>query len=216
MQFPLDNDETNTGLEFIMKVMISLNADTTSAHPFFEKTFKFLTEHVSSKSLVRVRMMKMIYDLLEHLGKADLEIDDNVWNMIITGVKCRLEHDAMGEVRKFAIYALSRLQDADNEDCEITKVYHLHLNGDPNFVVRKAVLYKMAETIRNIPVILERMLDVDEKVRKFCAVRICSIDVRNFSIEQRIWIAEHVMQDRSDDVRSVSEFIQLNLSVQSS
>lgn len=205
MQFSLDNVSANNGLDFIAKFLTSMDGDDDEqSHPLLLQTFEFLLETYSKLALVRARMVQVINKLMDNLGNSGRCIEENVCDKIEEGMLLRLKCDNTAEVREWCVHVLSRLQNPDDPDCRITQIYQYHLSADTNRRVRMAILSKIARNDRNFGAIIERLMDIDEKVRKHCAIQICGINIKHFSIQQRIWIAETLLIDRSTLVRNVS------------
>jgi condensin complex subunit 3 len=65
-----------------------------------------------------------------------------------------------------AIVALQRLQDPDNSDDPVFKIYIFHMENDPSAKVRQAVVTSIGRNVFTIPYIIERLWDSDDKVRR--------------------------------------------------
>lgn len=112
-------------------------------------------------------------------------------------------------MRVHAIKALQRLQMPDDPDDAIVKIYTFHLASDPSGVVRQAVLTCLGRNIHTIPVILERLWDIDEKVRRHVYVHMANFPVKTYKVAHRLTFLEQGLNDRSDSVRKVSRLVQL-------
>lgn len=106
-------------------------------------------------------------------------------------------------VRVQAIKALQRLQMPDVPDDPIVKIYTFHLASDPSGPVRQAVLTCLGRNIHTIPVILERLWDIDEKVRRHAYVHMANYPVKTYKVIHRLTFLEQGLNDRSDSVRKV-------------
>lgn len=110
-------------------------------------------------------------------------------------------------VRVQAIKALQRLQMPDDPDDPIVKIYTFHLASDPSGVVRQAVLTCLGRNIHTIPVILERLWDIDEKVRRHVYVHMANYPVKTYKVIHRLTFLEQGLNDRSDSVRRVRKIL---------
>ena len=105
-------------------------------------------------------------------------------------------------VRSQAIVALQRLQDPENvNEDPVTKAYVHHMEADPAVKVRQSVITAIAKKNYNIPNILERLHDVDDKVRRHTYLQMSSYSVRSYKIVDRIAILNAGLNDRSELVR---------------
>lgn len=107
-------------------------------------------------------------------------------------------------MRAQAALAMQRLQDPENatED-PVTKAYSYHMESDPASKVRQAVITTIAKKPANIAIIIERLHDIDEKVRRHTYLQIASFSVKTYKISDRIAILEAGMHDRSEIVKKV-------------
>ena len=130
-------------------------------------------------------------------------LDDSICDRIMGYMINRLR-DINPNVRVQAILALQRLQVPDNPDDIILKTYQFHLNSDPSPKVRQAVISSMGRNYNTIPYILERLWDIDEKVRKHTYLNMSSYPVKSYKVSQRLMLLEQGLYDRSDMVRKVN------------
>jgi condensin complex subunit 3 len=133
--------------------------------------------------------------------KAELDLD------VINSITDRMLYfmkDISPLVRAQAVLALQRIQDPDNvtED-PVTKAYVYHMEADPAPKVRQTVITAIAKRLPNIPMIIERLHDVDEKVRRHTYLQISSFAVNAYKIADRIAILDAGMNDRSEMVKKV-------------
>lgn len=104
-------------------------------------------------------------------------------------------------VRTQAVFALQRLQDPDSSEDPVTKSFAYHMESDPAVKVRQATITAIAKKLQNIPAILDRLHDVDEKVRRHTYLQMSSYSVKSYKIADRIAILSAGLNDRSDIVR---------------
>ncbi len=106
-------------------------------------------------------------------------------------------------MRVQAIKALQHLQMANDPDDPVVKIYTIHLASDPSGPVRQAVLTCLGRSIHTIPVILERLWDVDDKVRRHTYVHMANYPVKTYKVIHRLTFLEQGLNDHSDAVRRV-------------
>lgn len=107
-------------------------------------------------------------------------------------------------MRVQAIKAIYRLQTVDDPNDAVTQIFKFHLECDPSSLVRRAVLQSIARSHYTIPFILERLWDVNDRVRRSVFVRMSSLSVNMFKTEQRLTILEQGLLTSSEVVRNVS------------
>ncbi|NXY18527.1 CND3 protein, partial [Atrichornis clamosus] len=165
--------------------------------------FKFLLEsHNANSHAVRFRTCQLINKILRNMPENG-EIDDDLFNKINEAMLIRLK-DKFPNVRTQAILALSRLQDAKDENCPVVNVYITLLENDSDSKVRCAVLSCIAPTARTLPKIVGRTMDVKEAVRKLAyEVLAEKVHIRTLTIAQRVKLLQQGLNDRSDAVKEV-------------
>ncbi|KAG5666078.1 putative Condensin complex subunit 3, partial [Polypedilum vanderplanki] len=104
-------------------------------------------------------------------------------------------------VRTQAVFALQRLQDPDSSEDPVTKSFIYHMESDPAVKVRQATITAIAKKLQNIPAILDRLHDVDEKVRRHTYLQMSSYSVKSYKIADRIAILSAGLNDRSEIVK---------------
>lgn len=104
-------------------------------------------------------------------------------------------------MRTQAVIALHRLQNPSDPKDAVTKAYLFHLECDPSAPVRRAVICKLARTACAFTPVINRIRDVDEKVRREAFHFIASYSSKSFKIKQRIQIIKNGLNDRSDHVK---------------
>lgn len=106
-------------------------------------------------------------------------------------------------VRVQAVHALQRLQMPDNPNDTIVKIYLFHLNTDPAPTVRQAVISCIGRNFHTIPSIMDRLWDVDEKVRRHTYLQMSSYPVKAYKVVQRLTFLEQGLNDQSEIVTKV-------------
>lgn len=138
------------------------------------------------------------------------ELDETIIERIIERMLYFMK-DTSPIVRAQAIVALQRLQDPENiNEDPVTKAYLMHMECDPAPKVRQAAITAIAKKIHNIPNILDRLNDVDEKVRRHTYLQMASYPVRSYKIADRINILHTGLNDRSELVRKAVSSVLLS------
>jgi condensin complex subunit 3 len=128
------------------------------------------------------------------------EIDETIIEKITERMLYFMK-DISPQVRTQAVLALQRLQDPDNSEDSVTKAYIYHMESDPAVKVRQAVITSIAKKANNMLGILDRLHDVDEKVRRHTYLQMASFSVKTYKIADRIAILKTGLNDRSESVR---------------
>jgi condensin complex subunit 3 len=128
------------------------------------------------------------------------EIDENIIDKIVDRMLFFMK-DVSPNVRAQAVLALQRLQDPENTEDAVTKAYTYHMDSDPAPKVRQATITSIAKKISNMQFIIERLHDVDEKVRRHTYLQMASFSVKSYKITDRIAILSTGLNDRSELVR---------------
>ncbi|XP_037047138.1 condensin complex subunit 3-like isoform X5 [Bradysia coprophila] len=192
----------NIGLLFMAKFATSLSdEDSDDMHKFLEAVFDWVLKTVSLSHNIRARLCGFVNSLLDSLG-SNASLDDTLFDNILKYMFDRLK-DMYPSVRVQAIRALQRLQMPDDPDDPIVKIYTFHLASDPSGPVRQAVLTCLGRNIHTIPVILERLWDIDERVRRHVYVHMANYPVKTYKVIHRLTFLEQGLNDRSDSVRKV-------------
>lgn len=139
--------------------------------------------------------------LLNALG-LEAALDDNICDDILTYMMNRLR-DLSPNVRLQAIVALQRLQCPENPNDPVVKAYQFHLSSDPSSKVRQSVITSMGRNFNTIPFIIERLWDIDEKVRRHTYIHMSSYPVKAYQVIQRLTFLEQGLNDPSESVRKV-------------
>ncbi|NXM96335.1 CND3 protein, partial [Sylvia borin] len=170
---------------------------------FMNYVFKFLLEsHNANSHAVRFRSCQLVNKILGNLPE-NAEIDDDLFDKINETMMIRLK-DKFPSVRIQAVLALTRLQDPKNENCPVVNVYSNLLENDSNSDVRRVVLSSIAPSERTLPIIVGRVMDVKEAVRKLAyEVLAEKVHMRALTIAQRVKLLQQGLNDRSDAVKEV-------------
>lgn len=139
--------------------------------------------------------------LLNALG-IEAALDDNICDDILTYMMNRLR-DLSPKVRLQAIVALQRLQCPEDPNDPVVKAYQFHLSSDPASKVRQSVITSMGRNFNTIPFIIERLWDIDEKVRRHTYLHMSSYPVKAYQVIQRLTFLEQGLNDPSEIVRKV-------------
>lgn len=131
------------------------------------------------------------------------EIDENIIDNITSRMNGTFVRDPSPLVRQNALLALQRLQNPDDKDDAILKVYQFHMESDPVAKVRMTVITAIAKKLSLIPNIIERLQDIDEKVRRHVYLQMASFPVKTYRIIDRISFLEAGLNDRSEKVAEV-------------
>lgn len=131
------------------------------------------------------------------------EIDETVIDNITARMNGTFVRDPSPLVRQNALLALQRLQNPDDKDDPILKVYQFHMESDPVAKVRMTVITAIAKKLSLIPNIIERLQDIDEKVRRHVYLQMASFPVKTYRIIDRISFLEAGLNDRSEKVAEV-------------
>lgn len=129
------------------------------------------------------------------------ELDEDLMDSVVNRMIGVFIKDISPVVRQNAIMALQRLQDPDNTEDQVTKVYIYHMETDPVAKVRQSVITAIAKKITTIPYVIERLRDNDEKVRRHTYLQMASYPVKSYKIRDRINIMNAGLYDRSDMVK---------------
>lgn len=139
--------------------------------------------------------------LLNALG-LEAALDDNICDDILKYMMNRLR-DLSPNVRLQAIVALQRLQCPEDPNDPVVKAYQFHLSSDPSSKVRQSVITSMGRNFNTIPFIIERLWDIDEKVRRHTYLHMSSYPVKAYQVIQRLTFLEQGLNDPSEIVRKV-------------
>lgn len=203
------------------------NEDTGESHLIIQDMFKeLLTVRKSTKKLfllitiiiyfqltsptvhVRVHLCMLITLIMSSFSQ-QAEIDESIIEVITERMLFFIK-DVSPQVRAQAVLGLQRLQDPETPEDPVTKAYIYHMESDPAPRVRQAVITAIAKKIANMPSILERLHDVDEKVRRHTYLQLAYLSVKFYKIRDRIAILNSGLTDRSEMVRKAVSNILLH------
>ncbi|XP_059225519.1 condensin complex subunit 3 [Stomoxys calcitrans] len=208
-------DETNefahTTLLFCAKFVGSFEGEET--HPLMADTCHWLLTTISNNQHVRFRLCQFVNMILNALGQ-EATLDDVICDRILEYMVGRLV-DVAPNVRVQAILAMQRLQVPDNPDDPVLRSYQYHLCADPSPRVRQAIITCMGRNYHTIPYILDRLWDIDDKVRRHTYLHMSSFPVRSYKVSQRLTLLEQGLNDRNESVRKVVTTIMLQQWIES-
>ncbi|XP_014086147.2 condensin complex subunit 3 [Bactrocera oleae] len=205
------NEYADTTLLFCSKFVSSYDGEDT--HPVLIDMCKWLLTTISRNPHIRFRICQFVNMILKALGQ-EAALDDAICDRILEYMLHRL-HDTSPNVRVQAILAMQRLQVPDNPDDPVLRAYQFHLCSDPSSRVRQAVITCMGRNYHTIPYILDRLWDIDEKVRRHTYLHMSSYPVRSYKVSQRLTLLQQGLNDRSDAVRKVVVTIMLQQWIES-
>uniref|UniRef100_A0A670Y3Z2 Condensin complex subunit 3 n=1 Tax=Pseudonaja textilis TaxID=8673 RepID=A0A670Y3Z2_PSETE len=174
-------------INFVAKFLASLyNSEKEDAeeeeveNPFLNYLLTFLLKsHPANSNAVRFRACQLINKILGSLPE-NAQIEDELFDQINTAMQLRTR-DKVPNVRIQAVLALSRLQDPKDDQCPVVNVYSSLIETDSNSEVRRAVLSCINPSVKTLPKIIGRTMDVKEIVRKL-AYQVNKYLVMSFAI----------------------------------
>ncbi|XP_030558597.1 condensin complex subunit 3 [Drosophila novamexicana] len=191
------NEYGNTALAFCAKFVTSFESEKT--HPILAETFCWLLSTISNSPHIRYRICFFVNLILKHLGPY-AALDDSQCDQILHYMLDRLK-DMSPSVRKEAVLAMQRLQVPDHPNDPVLCAYQYHLSSDPSSSVRQCIISCMGRNYLTVPHILQRLWDVDEKVRRHTYINMCNYPVRSYKVSQRLTLLERGLNDSSENVR---------------
>lgn len=200
------NEYADLGLKFIANYMSSISCDTKT-HPIVRAIFKFLLKRVSLKTSIRVRMCQFINWILSSMT-SEANIDEDIFIGILNYMTER-STDFSIRVRLHAVCALQRLQDPEDPDDLVIKLYSFLLGNDPSVHVRQTIIKLFACDTLTLPIILKRLLDVDEGVRHTALLKLSHYPVEDYKVEERVMLLEQCLNDDSECVRNTMQSVLL-------
>lgn len=207
LKCPIDNQYADTGLDCLVKFLIMMNGSNnqpnTKSHTLFVGCFTFLCITTSQVVDVRVRIYKVIAALLTKLNGAGHLIDIQLIDDLQAKVFDQLCNESEGEVRAQMLSALRWLQHPFDPQCTVTDRYRHHMTHDPAVCVRMVTLASIRRAPHIIPCIVDRLYDIETRVRKYCVLQLCGMPLERMVIEQRWRIVTTLLQEQSDVVKNV-------------
>ena len=149
---------------------------------------------------VRFRVCQMVGKILHALPE-DAEIDEEVGDQIeVVGMERMV--DKIPAVRMQACLILTRLQDPEDDDDVVTKLYLHAVCSDSSPDVRKTVLAQLGPSKKTLPAVLAATRDKSAVVRKeaYKYVKL-NIDIKALTVAQRLKLLGEGLKDRFPDVR---------------
>ncbi|KAI5740725.1 hypothetical protein M8J76_006507 [Diaphorina citri] len=175
--------------------------DDDPNHPLLRNILFFLFEITNvDDPLIRYRVCFLLAKLLAECSVIDDDIFDELSRAMLDRIK-----DKVASVRVQAVTAVYKLQDRANPDCPIKKAFKTHLSMDPSADVRKSVVRFISISVDTVSVIMGRLDDTSDKVRKHVYLSIAKQNIANFTIRQRQTFIQKGLQDRNASVRAAVE-----------
>ncbi|XP_068146565.1 condensin complex subunit 3 [Drosophila tropicalis] len=191
------NDHGTTAMSFCAKFVANFESEHT--HPILADTLHWCLHTISGLPHVRYRICLFVNVILKQLGP-QAALDDSQCDEILVYMLDRVK-DVSASVRKQAVLAMQRLQMPDKPNDPVLCAYQFHLSADPSPMVRQCIVTCMGRNYLTIPHILQRLSDVDDKVRRHTYVNLCNYPVRSYKVVQRLQILEHGLNDSSENIR---------------
>ena len=165
-----------------------------------DAVFRQGMEHLLARSMatdktVRYRACQVIAGAVTAMD-GDAELDEELLDAMISTLVPRLK-DKFPNVRMWAIKALGRLQDPDNNRCPVTMELLRLMSSDSAAAVRVAAADHILVTKMVLPKLVARVRDVKPEVRIAALERLTKeVDVRHLGVDQRCTILLHGVNDR--------------------
>ncbi|XP_001986837.2 condensin complex subunit 3 isoform X2 [Drosophila grimshawi] len=191
------NECGNTALAFVAKFVTSFESEKT--HPILAEIICWLLSTISSVPKIRYRICFSVNLILKHMGPY-AALDDSQCDQILHYMLDRLK-DVSASVRKEAVLAMQRLQVPDHPNDPVLCAYQFHLCSDPSSGVRQCIISCMGRNYLTLPHILQRLWDVDERVRRHTYVHLCNYPVRSYKVSQRLTLIERGLNDIAESVK---------------
>lgn len=203
MQSDENNIYANIGLKFCAKYLSGLliTDSTIDTHPLLLSTFEFVCKSNSSDAHVRSRLCQFVNMILSSMGP-EATLERTTCSQLMACLVDRLT-DASAAVRVQAVNALQRFQLPEDPQDAIILSYLLLLETDPSAAVRVAIVTVIAQNLHTIPLILDRLWDVDEQVRWHTYKKMGDYPIKAYKVVQRIILLEQGLNDESDRVRKM-------------
>ncbi|KAF7992363.1 hypothetical protein HCN44_001688 [Aphidius gifuensis] len=190
------------GALFAVKVTPEVEDDDDEVSPFLKRVFDFILEKHSAKLPgVRYRICYFLNLILNSMGD-NAYLSDELCNDIIAAMHKRMK-DKSAKVRVQAVYALHRMQEPGDDECEVIDAYIYHLAHDPSSDVRKAIIKNIGRNKKTLQSVIERIHDIDYSVRKMAYLFLTKITPKSFKIKQRREILNNGLRDKNDEVSKI-------------
>ncbi|XP_053684077.1 condensin complex subunit 3 [Sabethes cyaneus] len=202
MQHEEANEYANNRLKLCAKFIAHPDySEQEETHPIIVHSFDWLLGTISPSSTVRFRICQFVNLVLNAMGP-EASLDDDICDKILRYMLERMR-DVSPNVRVQAVLALQRLQNPDNPDDCVFRTYIYHLDTDPSPKVRQSIITSLGRNYRTLPYILERLWDVEERVRRHTYLQMSSYPVKQYKVAQRLTFLEQGLKDHSESVRKV-------------
>ncbi|XP_055688752.1 condensin complex subunit 3 [Lutzomyia longipalpis] len=205
MVHDINNEFSNNILTFCAKFVAAYNTEET--HPIVADVFGWILSTSSRDVNVRFRLCEFVNLVLKYLGD-DAVLDDNICDNILKYMTDRMG-DINANIRTQAVYALQRLQIPDDPNDVILKQYFFHLGTDPSVKMRQAIVTSIGRNMNTMPAIIERLWDVDEKMRRHVILQMSTHPVRSYKVAERLTFLEQGLNDHSELVRKATTNVML-------
>ncbi|XP_049539399.1 condensin complex subunit 3-like [Anopheles darlingi] len=202
----MEHEETNEYANNVFMFCATFVADPeyseqSETHPVMSSLFDWLLSTISYAPLVRFRICQLVNLVLNALG-SDATLDDSICDKILRYMLERMR-DVSQHVRVQAVLALQRLQDPTNPEDAVCRAYIYHLDKDPSPKVRQTIISSLGPNYRSLPHIIDRLWDVDERVRRHTYMQMSSFPVRQYKVAQRLKFLEQGLTDHAESVKKV-------------
>eukprot|EP01039_Chlorochromonas_danica_P006543 gene6543-7217_t len=194
--------KTSTYVDRVLDFLALFFAQATTS----EEHHILLIEHLknrinSSNKLVRQRCCDFLTTFLANVTDLSTEIFQQLSQLVTIRLK-----DKIAVVRLAAVNALQYLQDPEDSQDISTQALLSTMTMDPNATVRKAIVDHIVLTETTKMALAQRIRDVKAEVRRAVIVRLTeATDVRQFSRDLRFLIIKNGLQDRDQEVQSLTE-----------
>uniref|UniRef100_A0A182FI79 Nuclear condensin complex subunit 3 C-terminal domain-containing protein n=2 Tax=Anopheles albimanus TaxID=7167 RepID=A0A182FI79_ANOAL len=196
------NEYANNVFKFCAKFVADPeHSEKSETHPVLSSFFDWLLSTISNGQLVRFRICQLVNLVLNALG-SDATLDDSICDKILRYMLERMR-DISQHVRVQAVLALQRLQDPTNPEDAVSRAYIYHLDKDPSPKVRQTIITSLGRNYRSLSHIIDRLWDVDERVRRHTYMQMSSYPVRQYKVAQRLKFLEQGLTDHSESVKKV-------------
>ncbi|XP_059615523.1 condensin complex subunit 3 [Phlebotomus argentipes] len=204
----VSNEYTTNALKFCAKFVAAHNKrETGETHPLVTDVFNYVLEMTSNNVNIRLRLCEFVNMILNSLEENAL-LDDNICDKILKYMCIRLS-DMNPNIRIQAVLALQRLQIPEEPNDTVVKQYFFHLSTDPSAQVRQTIITCIVRNMITIPHIIERLWDLDEKVRRHVIIQMSTHSVRMYMVAERLKFLEQGLNDNSELVRKATVNVML-------
>ena len=136
------------------------------------------------------------------LINSDEFIDEDLFDKICDAMMVRLK-DINSRVQTQAVTAIHRLQDPNDRECRVIEALLFLIQHDPHWQVRYQALANIAFSKKTLPIIIDRVRDMNSSVRRKALLILSEkVLIKFISMEKRIFILNYALKD---DDQLVSE-----------